>query len=434
MEGVMDGRLVLNRPASISVAPRDNSVLYIDHNHNSQEPATNNAGTMPIPVVPETVIKQPQFSQLTPIYQQTPTNSPADIVQPKVKGIEFVAKPAAPTVAPTKPSMTNIVADKSVDLPLPPVVSHEPIAPKLEYLERYLDQAQVTPSNAVFGANPASDNPQVDYMRQYFQQNIAEAPVKNNIAGIIPKIDLSNINKKSIIRASLSLLLVGIIGLGGYVIADSFFINQKAKEVLTQSSSDPIPIESPIVNDSENNTVATTTNATTTTVNATEDQQVLGTADTAAAYAVPADQPKYITISKLGIQAPVVNLGLTSSGAVDTPKNIWHAGWYNGSAKPGTNGASLIDGHSSETHGALFGNLEQLVAGDKIQIERGDGVIINYQVAYVVIVNRNNVDMASMMKPYGNSSKGLNIISCNGKWIDSEKTLENRVLVYAQQI
>src|SRR3546814_5273495 len=50
------------------------------------------------------------------------------------------------------------------------------------------------------------------------------------------------------------------------------------------------------------------------------------------------DLARTIRIPKLGIDASVVSVGLTPDGAVDTPRNIWEAAWYNGSAKPGALG------------------------------------------------------------------------------------------------
>jgi LPXTG-site transpeptidase (sortase) family protein len=225
--------------------------------------------------------------------------------------------------------------------------------------------------------------------------------------------------------------LVGVIAFGGYVVADSFFVNQQAKEVLALEAK---PAAAPVIK--EDNAAATETPVaedTSAQQLAQASQQVSGPS-TNGGYSIAADQPKQLKIPKLGINAAVVSLGLTSGGAVDTPKNIWNAGWYNGSAKPGTDGAVFIDGHSSASRGALFGNLDKLVVGDQIQLERGDGSLITYRVAYTATVDRNAVDMASMMKPYGGAARGLNIITCVGKWIDSEKTLENRALVYAQQI
>src|SRR3546814_363336 len=132
------------------------------------------------------------------------------------------------------------------------------------------------------------------------------------------------------------------------------------------------------------------------------------------------DLARTIRIPKLGIDASVVSVGLTPDGAVDTPRNIWEAAWYNGSAKPGALGQSFINGHASSTDGALFGRLEELAAGDEIQIVKGDGSVVNYRVAEVFIVDRHDVDMSSMLRPYGDASRGLGLLTCDGDWIPSE--------------
>ena len=516
MEGTLDNRLVLTRPTSRPVAPRNDGVLQIDHTPAPVVPAevasiapaapaapiAPTASVAPIesvvapaPVIPTPVA--PQFSQLTPIYQPTPTNTPADIAGPRVKGLDFVkvptpAKPLvtapAQTTAPrpvsAAASLQNALPEAMVipaDLPMPPTMPSMFGPQKIEYLEKNLDtvdldqmegvvndapMASVAPTVPVAAAAPqpfapvaptqtssaiepaviapASVAPQTDFVQQYFQQGPAEAaPVKRSLASFIPvpkmKFSFKNLDRKVVRRAGVLSLLTGIIAIGGYVVADSFFVNQQAKEVLAQDTSNSVPAESPALTESapaaaETTTTTTPAQDTSAAQVAQASQQVPATANSGVSYAVPADQPRYLTIKKLGIHAPVVSLGLTTGGAVDTPKNIWNAGWYNGSAKPGNDGATLIDGHSSASHGALFGNLDKLAAGDQIQVERGDGTVLTYKIAYTTIVNRNSVDMGSMMKPYGGAAKGLNIITCTGKWIDAEKTLENRVLVYAQQI
>ncbi len=60
----------------------------------------------------------------------------------------------------------------------------------------------------------------------------------------------------------------------------------------------------------------------------------------------------------------------------------------------------LIDGHVSSwtAHGVFYG-LHTLVAGDTIQIERGDGTVFNYQVVKTVVYPNNGVDMQSAMTP-----------------------------------
>lgn len=159
------------------------------------------------------------------------------------------------------------------------------------------------------------------------------------------------------------------------------------------------------------------------------------TANTAAYDGNISEQPRSITINNLGVRAASIeNVGVMSTGAMGVPSSIWNAGWYTGSALPGTNGAVFVDGHASSNRNGLFGNLDKLHPGDRIGILRNDGRTVSYKVVEVKVIDRNAVDMASMLRPYGNAARGLNIMSCSGAWIESEQTLQNRVLVYAVEV
>ena len=158
------------------------------------------------------------------------------------------------------------------------------------------------------------------------------------------------------------------------------------------------------------------------------------TANTAAYDGNISEQPRSVTINKLGVRASIENVGVTSTGAMGVPSSIWNAGWYTGSALPGTSGAVFVDGHASSNRNGLFGNLDKLQSGDRIGIVRNDGKAVSYKVVEVKIVDRNAVDMASMLRPHGNADRGLNLMSCSGSWIESEQTLQNRVLVYAIEV
>ena len=423
-------RLTLTRPTSRPVAPR-RAAAHV------KEAASviNDHVTATVADTTPTQGSQPHFSKLTPIYQPSPVNTVAAISGPRVKGIEFIktthkSKKAAPLVSDT-PMNTTLREESTKQL-----ISH-----RLEELENNLDSVDLDLMGGVideeadlaevFGAaiKPV-EYQQVNYIEQYFERSAEDSVIKHHIKTILPKVahSIKKVNKKHVRRIGVLSILTGVIAFGGYLVADSFFVNQEAKAILAQDTS---TVASPVMN--EATTSSSSTNAAATTSQSAASTPTPGNG-VAAASTIPGDQPKYLTIKKLGIHAPVANVGLTSAGAVDTPKNIWDAAWYNGSAKPGNDGATLIDGHSSATRGALFGNLDRLAAGDQIQVTRGDGAVITYSVAYVAVVDRNHVDMASMLKPYGSAAKGLNIITCEGQWVNSEETLQNRVLVYAQQI
>jgi sortase A len=152
-------------------------------------------------------------------------------------------------------------------------------------------------------------------------------------------------------------------------------------------------------------------------------------------YMVAPDLPRYITIPKLGVNARVLQTGVTSSGALGTPSNVFDTAWYTGSAKPGQPGATLIDGHVSSwtTHGVFYG-LKSLVAGDQIQIQRGDGQILTYQVVKSQTYTDNEVDMQAAMTPVVAGKSGLNLITCTGQVKPGTSEFNQRVIVFTEQI
>jgi LPXTG-site transpeptidase (sortase) family protein len=150
---------------------------------------------------------------------------------------------------------------------------------------------------------------------------------------------------------------------------------------------------------------------------------------------VAPDLPRYIKIPKLGVNARILQAGVTSSGALGTPSNVYDAAWYTGSAKPGQPGATLIDGHVSSwtTHGVFY-NLKKLVAGDTIQVQRGDGQILTYQVVKSQTYQDDKVDMQAAMTPVVAGQPGLNLITCTGQVKPGTSEFNQRIVVFTKQI
>lgn len=149
-------------------------------------------------------------------------------------------------------------------------------------------------------------------------------------------------------------------------------------------------------------------------------------------YKVAADMPRFLQINKLNVFSRILPLGTTKDGNVDAPRNVFDAGWYKNSSKPGQKGAMFIDGHvSGPTKGGIFANLNQLNVGDKIAVEAGNGTKYVYKVAAKEVFEANNVNMAKVLRPYDPVKPGLNIMTCNGKFDAKEQTYNKRLVVYA---
>jgi sortase A len=153
-----------------------------------------------------------------------------------------------------------------------------------------------------------------------------------------------------------------------------------------------------------------------------------------ASYTVPPTNPRYISIPAIGLsQSRVVELGLTHNNQIATPDNIYDTGWFNGSAKPGQNGAMFIYGHvSSWTANGAFHNLKKLRQGDNISITRGDGTTYVYQVVSSKVYPYNAVNMQEVLSPIMTNKPGLNLMTCTGAIIKGTSEFEKRLVVFTK--
>lgn len=145
--------------------------------------------------------------------------------------------------------------------------------------------------------------------------------------------------------------------------------------------------------------------------------------------------PRYLRIDKYGIKSRIIPLGLNKDNQLESPNNIHDSGWYRSSALPGQPGAMLIDGHVSswESHGVFY-DLKNMKIGDKIQIERGDGTIFNYEVVKMQKYDAQNVDMTAAQQAIDPLVPGLNLITCAGKVIKGTNDFTHRLIVFTKQV
>ena len=147
-------------------------------------------------------------------------------------------------------------------------------------------------------------------------------------------------------------------------------------------------------------------------------------------YTVAPDRPRYLTIEKLGVyNARVIAVGINAQGELGTPNNIFDVGWYESSGKPGAGKTMLIDGHNGGPHvHGVFKDLPNLVEGDIIKIERGDGKIFEYKVVENKTVALSEADeyMRTAFKSPVSGKESVTLISCTGEWSAARGTYLSR--------
>jgi sortase (surface protein transpeptidase) len=150
-----------------------------------------------------------------------------------------------------------------------------------------------------------------------------------------------------------------------------------------------------------------------------------------SARAVGRSAPVRLRIPALGVDTPVMRLGLASDGTVQVPPVTDHdqAGWYEHSPTPGQTGPSVILGHV--TVGAygdgVFHGLSRLRRGEKIVARLENGTEAEFTVTSLRTVAKADFPTDDV---YGNVDRPeLRLITCGGPK-DETGYLDN-VIVFA---
>ncbi|MFD4874098.1 class F sortase [Streptomyces sp. NPDC058420] len=135
-----------------------------------------------------------------------------------------------------------------------------------------------------------------------------------------------------------------------------------------------------------------------------------------AAHALARSVPVSLRVPAIGVDTPVMRLGLASDGTVQVPPITAHdrAGWYRNSPTPGQTGPSVILGHV--TVGAygdgVFRHLAKLRKGDRIEAGLENGTTATFTVTTVRTVAKADFPSDEV---YGNVDRPeLRLITCGG--------------------
>lgn len=145
---------------------------------------------------------------------------------------------------------------------------------------------------------------------------------------------------------------------------------------------------------------------------------------------------RYLSIPKLNVSdARVFEVGLTADGAMQDPTNLSDVVWYNKSATPGSGGVVLLNGHNGGvTRDGVFAQLHTLDRGDVIEVERGDGTLLRYEIREnqsMHLDEVNDTGMSMMMQSAQEGKEALNIITCDGNWVPRYGQFDRRIMLRA---
>lgn len=146
------------------------------------------------------------------------------------------------------------------------------------------------------------------------------------------------------------------------------------------------------------------------------------------------DLPSRLRIPSLSIEAPIMSVGLTSTGQMDVPATLVDVGWYNRSARVGADSkySVLVDGHyGTDKRPGIFYNLHKITKDAVIEVEGNSGKVAKYKVVEIERRRLEEVDMKKAFNVYSGAKQSITLITCEGEYDTARATYNDRIVVYA---
>jgi hypothetical protein len=148
-------------------------------------------------------------------------------------------------------------------------------------------------------------------------------------------------------------------------------------------------------------------------------------------------RPTRVTITRVGIHADVLALGLTHDGGVGVPpaKEPLKAAWYDRGPAPGQAGPAVITGHVDSRFApgsrAAFYELGAVRPGDAVDVARADHRVAVFRVDAVALVPKAGFPTREVYGPTGYAA--LRLITSGGHY-DRRTGYADNVIVYAHLV
>lgn len=149
-----------------------------------------------------------------------------------------------------------------------------------------------------------------------------------------------------------------------------------------------------------------------------------------------------MVIEKMGVDAPIITLGLDANRLPQVPDGPDAVAWYDFSAKPGQGSNAVFSGHVDWTVNgqpvtAVFWGLGELEEGDVVKLLLEDGSELQYRVTNSATIKYDDPEGVRVMDK--TPTDVITLISCGGTWVPDRSSplggnYTQRVIVRAERV
>ncbi len=154
------------------------------------------------------------------------------------------------------------------------------------------------------------------------------------------------------------------------------------------------------------------------------------TVPTSTFAAQPPSDPVRLSIPALGVDSPVVPVGLEPDGTMEIP-GVSEAGWFEPGPRPGAPfGSAVIAAHVDYGGAAgVFFDLRSLEIGSEVTVTDDAGEPLTYVVTERFQVDKQELPIDELFRPGG--APTLTLITCGGAFDTGERSYQDNIVVRA---
>lgn len=145
--------------------------------------------------------------------------------------------------------------------------------------------------------------------------------------------------------------------------------------------------------------------------------------------------PVRLVYEALGIDMPVVPVGVADDGQMEVRPDALEAGWYRfGPTVGAEEGTAVVAAHAGSyvTPRGPFYDLKDARPGDQVRVARADGAVLTYEVTSVEKVGKNVIDLEQYFRRDG--APRLVLFTCGGRWDEARQSYDDNVVVSAEPV
>lgn len=142
--------------------------------------------------------------------------------------------------------------------------------------------------------------------------------------------------------------------------------------------------------------------------------------------------PARLSVPAIGVDAPIVPVGVEADGQMTVPADVGVAGWYRHGPTPGATGSAVLAGHvDSRTQGrGAFFDLDRVGVGDEVVVTDAAGDLQRWVVTGRQTIAKAELPLEEVFRRDGPAR--LLLITCGGSFDERSRHYRSNVVVTAE--